>query len=124
MTDCAVIVDDDFLIVAYLEEALESLGWKVCGTAATAAAAVRTVLEHRPRFVLMDVRLKGREDGIDAADRIYGEYPCPIIFITGSREPETMARIHQGHPAGVLTKPIMPGQLGRAIEQALGARSS
>jgi CheY-like chemotaxis protein len=44
-----------------------------------------------------------------------------VIFVTGSREPSTMARIEQDHPAGVLFKPIYGRQLQNAVNKALAA---
>jgi CheY-like chemotaxis protein len=68
----------------------------------------------------MDVRLKGTEDGVDAAIEIHQRQQTPIIFITGSREQETIDRIHRDHPSGLLIKPILPKQLRTAVEKVLG----
>lgn len=114
------IVDDDFLIVEYLRDTVEDLGFAVAGSAATAADAVERCLRLRPDVVLMDVRLRGREDGVDAAQRIHDADGAPIIFITGSSEPSTRERIAQDHPRAVLIKPITPQQLETALNNALG----
>lgn len=114
-----LVVDDEFIIADSLSLQVEDLGLRVCGTAATARAAVDLAREHRPDIVLMDVRLKGAEDGVDAALEIHKELNAKVIFITGSREPATMARIQEDHPAGVLFKPIYGQQLRLAIEKAL-----
>lgn len=114
-----LIVDDDFLIVEHLKDLVEDLGWRVCGSAATADDAVALALEHRPRAVLMDVRLRGKRDGIDAALQIYEHAPTTVIFITGSSEPDTIARINSDHPAGILIKPIISTQLEQLLRAAL-----
>lgn len=116
----AVIVEDEVLVALYLEDVLIDLGWEVCGTATSADAAVATVLAQHPTLVLMDVRLKGVGDGVDAAHRIRGGTACPIIFITGSSEPKTLARIQQVSGATVLIKPILADQLRCAIEDVMG----
>lgn len=116
---CVLVVDDEFIIADSLSLQVEDLGMDVCGTAATARAAVDLAREHRPDIVLMDVRLKGEADGVDAALEIHESVGAKVIFITGSREPSTMARIQQDHPAGVLFKPIYGQQLRLAIEKAL-----
>lgn len=116
---CALVVDDEQLIALSLTIVLEGFGIRVCGTAATAEQAVELAEKHRPAIVLMDVRLKGTADGVDAAKEIYAKLGSPVIFITGSREPETMKRIHQDHPAAILIKPIMPNQLKDAITDVL-----
>ncbi len=116
-----LIVDDEFIIADTLGLQVQEMGLEVCGTASTARAAIDLAQAHRPDVILMDVRLKGDEDGVDAALEIHRTVGSKVIFITGSREPATMARIQLDHPAGVLFKPIYGQQLRIAIEQALEA---
>lgn len=116
---CVAVVEDEFLIAEALAVQLESLGLRVCGTAATAEAAVALVEAHRPDVVLMDVRLDGEKDGVDAAIAIHEAVGSKVIFVTGSREPATMARIGLDHPSGVLFKPVNERELGQAIAAAL-----
>jgi two-component system, response regulator PdtaR len=119
---CVVaVVDDEFLIAEGLTIQLEALGMTVCGTAATADAAVALVQASRPALVLMDVRLEGDKDGVDAAIAIHETVGSKVIFVTGSREPATMDRIQLDHPAGVLFKPITDWQLRQAIDAALAS---
>jgi len=116
-----LVVDDEFLIAQGLCLQVEDLDMAVCGTAATADEAVALAQLHRPELVLMDVRLRGDKDGVDAALAIHHTVGSKVIFITGSREPSTIARIQMDHPAGVLFKPISDRQLRSAVEVALGA---
>jgi DNA-binding NarL/FixJ family response regulator len=118
--DHILVVDDDFLIAEGLCAQLEDMGRKVCGTADTAAKAISLAVEHRPIIVLMDMRLHGQGDGVDAAMAICAAVGSKVIFITGSREPATMTRIQLDHPAAVLFKPISFRQLGTTIEAVLG----
>lgn len=115
-----LIVDDEFIIANSLSLQVEEMGYEVCGTAATAQEAVHLASVHRPDVVLMDVRLKGEEDGVDAALAIHKLVGSKVIFITGSREPATMIRIQEDHPSGVLFKPIYGQRLRTAVEAALG----
>jgi DNA-binding NarL/FixJ family response regulator len=118
---CVAVVDDEFVIAAGLTLQLEDMGMDVCGTAATADEAVALVQAQRPQVVLMDVRLEGDKDGVDAALAIHDTVGAKVIFVTGSREPATMDRIRLDHPAGVLFKPVSDRQLREAIEKALAA---
>jgi CheY-like chemotaxis protein len=121
MPDSVLVVDDEFLIVEVLSMMLADMGLEVCGSAATADEAVALAELHAPRLVLMDVRLKGHRDGIEAAHAIRGIHPpTPIIFITGSREPATVDRIERDHAAApVLFKPIRFDQLQTAVRKVL-----
>jgi len=121
LEDSVAIVDDEFLIATGLSIQLESLGMTVCGTAATADEAVALVQARRPAVVLMDVRLGGDKDGVDAALAIHKTVGSKVIFVTGSREPATMARIGLDHPAAVLFKPVSDWQLRQAIKEALAS---
>lgn len=115
----ALIVEDEYLIAEGLRLQLEDMGFSVCGIAASAKAAVALAVAHQPELVLMDMRLSGTEDGVDAALAIHEKTGSKVIFVTGSREPSTMERIAQDHPSSVLFKPIFGRQLQRAVENAL-----
>lgn len=121
LEDCIAVVDDEFLIASGLTMQLEDMGMTVCGTAATADEAVSLAQAARPAVVLMDVRLAGPKDGIDAALAIHETVGSKVIFVTGSREAATLARIEQDHPAGLLFKPVLAWQLREAISAALAS---
>lgn len=113
---CVLVVDDEFLIAQGLCLQVEDMGLPVCATAATAEEAVAAALEHRPMVVLMDVRLQGELDGVDAALAIHEHVGSKLIFVTGSREPATLDRISLDHPSAVLFKPVSDRQLRMTIE--------
>ena len=115
-----LVVDDEFLIAQGLRLQVEDLDLSVCATAASAEEAIALAQASRPELVLMDVRLVGDKDGVDAALAIHHSVGSKVIFITGSREQSTLDRIRMDHPAGVLFKPISDRQLKSAIEAALG----
>ncbi|MGO9390510.1 response regulator [Rhodoblastus sp.] len=112
-----LIVDDEFLIVMGLSMVIEEMGMEVCASAATADDAVALAQKYRPSIVLMDMRLQGDKDGVDAALEIHETVGSKVIFITGSREQETASRIRMDHPSAVLYKPISDGQLRATIEK-------
>jgi two-component system, response regulator PdtaR len=117
---CVLIVEDEFLIAEMLSLMLEDMGISVCGKATTADEAVRLAWLHKPLLVLMDVRLKGEKDGVDAALEIRPLMPVPVIYLTGSREPAMIERINMNHPAGVLFKPFQYKQLKEVVQRVLG----
>ncbi len=121
LQNTVLVVDDEFLIAEGLCMQVEDMGLHVCGTAATADEAVTLTRRHRPAVVLMDMRLRGEGDGVDAALAIHKDVGSKVIFITGSREQATIDRIALDHPAGVLFKPVSDRQLRAAIETALAS---
>lgn len=116
---CVLVVEDEYLIAEGLRLQLQDMGLTVCGTAATAESAVALAETHRPSVVLMDVRLRGVGDGVDAALAIHEKVGSKVIFVTGSREPATLSRIQLDHPSAILFKPVFGRQLQTAVEQAL-----
>jgi CheY-like chemotaxis protein len=79
---CVFIVEDDQLLASALSAQVETLGYRVAGTATTAEDAVRGVLQARPQVVIMDYQLTGWGTGLDAARSIRRNLEVPIIFYT------------------------------------------
>ena len=113
-----LIVEDQFLISEYLRIWVETFGLEVCGIAKTADQAVKLAQAERPDIILMDMRLEGGRDGVDAAKEIAGIYTPRFIYVTGSSEPSALNRINQDHPFRILIKPIDPAALQSAIIDA------
>ena len=113
-----LIVEDQFLIAEFLRIWTEAYGFEVCGVATSAQGAIDLAKEHQPTHILMDVRLDGDGDGVEAAIAIQSEIKTRIIYCTGSSETSTVARIQQDHPFEILFKPVDPKLLGEALRRA------
>lgn len=117
-----LIVEDEFIIAMTLKDELEVAGYEVVGLAGTADRAVELACAASPDVILMDIRLKGPGDGVDAACRIHDQGLNPaVIFVTGSAEPEALERIRHDHPSGVVFKPAAFNEIERVIRAALAA---
>lgn len=114
-----LIVEDEAIIAELWSLYIEAMGIDVCGVAATAADAVSLAQAHQPELVLMDMRLRGEGDGVDAALAIHASVGSKVIFITGSQEPATLARIDLDHPTAVLIKPVNQIQFTQTVQDAL-----
>jgi two-component system, response regulator PdtaR len=100
-----LVVEDDFLIALQIEEVLTAGGLQVVGTASTADEAVQLAARERPALAVMDVRLAGGQDGIDAAAELFRRFNVRSIFATANDDPKTRARAVPYAPLGWLTKP-------------------
>lgn len=110
----AFIVDDDFLVTGYLELLCGAMDVEVLGVAHDAQSAERVLETIDPDYLLLDIRLGPGRDGLDIArDARPGQ---KIVFITGSHEPETLARIPAGRLHRLVVKPISPEALSEAFE--------
>ena len=113
------IVEDEILIVRGLEEALEHLGYSVCGFALSGEEAVLLIEKHKPDLVLVDIRLKGEMDGVELADKITSHHKIPVIYITTYSDREILDRAKVTDPSGYIVKPVRDRQLKANVELAL-----
>jgi CheY-like chemotaxis protein len=120
-----VIVEDEQLIAHDLQWRVTRLGYTVVALAATGPEAIREALAHRPDLVLMDIRLRGAMDGIEAAAVIRAHLDLPVVYLSASVDAMTRARADATHPAGFLHKPLsdqdLQHTLARALREALPA---
>lgn len=114
-----LVVEDERIIALNLKESLESLGYTVVGIAASGKKAVEKAAELYPDLVLMDIRLKGSMDGIQAAEQIWQRLTIPVIYVTGHSDRSTLERAKVTAPFGYILKPIKERELAIAIETAL-----
>ncbi len=112
-----LIIEDEPIIAADIEELVASLGHTVDGIAATQTEAVAMAKHKRPGIVLADIQLADGSSGIDAVDDILGEYDVPVIFITAF--PERLLTGDKPEPAYLISKPFNPENVKAAISQAL-----
>jgi DNA-binding NarL/FixJ family response regulator len=114
-----LIVEDDFLVATELEYQLTQAGFDVVGVATSAEDAVALAEEHEPSLAVMDVRLAGNRDGVDAAIQLFRTLGIRSIFATAHADNETMARAKTASPLGWLQKPYSSASLIKAIKAAL-----
>ena len=79
-----LIVEDERLIAENLKYVLEEKGYEVIGIASSGDEAVLQGTTAFPDIVLMDIRIQGQFDGIEAAKRIraFQGRDLPIIFLS------------------------------------------
>ncbi|MBN1656818.1 MAG: response regulator [Anaerolineae bacterium] len=114
-----LIVEDDTLIAMELQDRLQDLGYSVCARTRTAEDAVILAEGLQPSLVLMDIRLRGAMDGVQAAALIRERFDIPIIYLTAYADDATLARAKVTEPYGYIIKPFEERELLSAIEMAL-----
>jgi PAS domain S-box-containing protein len=115
-----LIVEDEVLIVAQLQERLVGMGYEVAGSAATGKEAIAKTRQLAPDLILMDIVLKDDTmDGISAAEAIKREADIPIIFITAYGNEKIIQRAKTVEPVGFILKPYSENELKAVIELAL-----
>jgi PAS domain S-box-containing protein len=114
-----LIVEDETVLARSLARSLESLGYETAGKASSAEEAIRIVEESRPNLVLMDIKLDGVIDGIEAAGEIRDRFEIPVVYVTGFTEKDILERAKVTEPYGYLGKPVTLLELRSTIETAL-----
>ncbi|HUL61475.1 MAG TPA: PAS domain S-box protein, partial [Methanocella sp.] len=115
-----LIVEDEGIVAEDLGERLKSLRYTVVGIADTGDKAIAMAGDLRPDLVLMDIRLKGKIDGIEAGRAIADSFAIPFIFLTAHSDEPTLQNAKLARPAGYLLKPVdNNAQIRSAIEVGL-----
>ena len=65
-----LIVEDESIVALDLKHRLMELGYVVTAVTNSGEKAIQQAAETRPDLVLMDIRLNGKMDGIEAAEAI------------------------------------------------------
>jgi DNA-binding NarL/FixJ family response regulator len=117
-----LIVEDDYLVAVELENQLQEAGFQVVGIAATAEQAIQKAVVEQPALVIMDVRLAGPRDGVDAAIELSQKLGIRSIFATAHSDPHTRQRAEPAKAAGWLQKPYTFKAVIELIRTALASR--
>jgi two-component system, response regulator PdtaR len=118
-----LIVEDDYLVAIEMEGRLVEAGYEVVGTAGSAEEAISLARAHNPDLAIMDIRLAGLRDGVDAAVELFREHGTRSIFATAHDDPRTRRRAAAAEPLGWLRKPYSPDDLIAAVKAALADRN-
>lgn len=114
-----LVVEDEAIVAAELKERLEEIGYDVPETASTGSQAISLAADTEPDLVLMDIRLAGDMDGIEASRQIHELLDVPVIFLTAYSDEETLGRAKLAFPYGYVVKPIDERSLRSQIEITL-----
>jgi PAS domain S-box-containing protein len=114
-----LVVEDDRVVARDIQEQLKRIGHSVAAATARGEDAVVLAAQLQPELILMDIRLEGELDGIDAAAEIRTSSKLPVLFLTAYSDEDTVVRASQAQPFGYLLKPFDESQLRTAIEIAL-----
>ncbi|HDZ38512.1 MAG TPA: response regulator [Marinobacter sp.] len=111
-----LVIEDNIFIALDLEGQLEEMGHDVVGIAATATKAIEMALKSVPDLAIVDLQLADGSRGQDAAFVLRAEMDIPSIIVSGSMHQVTDEERAAIRPLVMLSKPLLSGELGRAIE--------
>ncbi len=113
-----LVVEDEHLVALDIQLRLERMGHFPV-VVYSGEDAIEQASETEFDLVLMDIKLKGELDGIDAARRLRASHDLPIIYLTAYADNQTLDRARTTEPYGYVLKPFQERELKAAIEMAL-----
>ena len=114
-----LIVEDELVTANALSDVLSDLGYRVIEIVDSSDEAIASIYRHIPDVVLMDIKLRGSDNGITAANEIHKIASIPIIYLTAFSDPEILDQVVSTSPYGYLTKPLRYAEVNMAIILAL-----
>ena len=118
-----LIVEDERIVAADLEERLVRLGYDVIGVEASGEAAITRARETKPDLVLTDIMLEGESrgemDGVEVAHQLRQQFQIPVVYLTALSGERLLERAKVTEPYGYIMKPFEERELYVNIEVAL-----
>lgn len=114
-----LIVEDERIVAKDLQQTLGGLGYDAFDIASSADEALSKASLRCPDVVLMDIRIAGALDGIDAAQVLRQRFGIPVVYLTAHADEATLERAKQTEPYGFLVKPLRVSELRSTLEIAL-----
>ncbi len=99
-----LVVEDEMITANDIKNSLEKAGYQVPAIVSTGEDAIKKTEEFKPDIVLMDIKLEGKMDGIDAAEIIQSNFNIPVIYLTAYSDKKTVERVKTTQPQGYILK--------------------
>ncbi len=115
-----ILVVEDIIIVAEdIQKRLKRLGYDVPVVVSSGEEAIEKVKENKPDLVLMDIVLRGKMDGIEAAEKIRSYFDIPVVYLTAFADEKILERARITEPYGYIIKPFKERELQINLEIAI-----
>ena len=111
-----MIVEDEALVAITLRDALEDAGYQVRNLTDRHTEALDVAKASKPDLALVNIRLAGRDDGIELAEHLKA-LGIPVLLISGQ---SSRARSAQTVAIGSLPKPYDANDMVLAVAYLLG----
>jgi len=105
MNTKVLIVEDEYIVANDLRLILKQAGYKVNGIAASAEEAGEYLQKDKPDIVILDIRLKGRQSGIELARKLRAAH-IAFIYLSANSNQKILEEAKATEPYGFLVKPF------------------
>lgn len=115
-----LIVEDEQIVGENLRENLLDNGYSVpVLPCVSGEEAVRKAREIQPDLILMDIKLEGEMDGVEAVERIRKDMNVPVIYLTAYSNDGFLERAERTGPSGYINKPYRTNDVLANVRMAL-----
>lgn len=115
-----LIIEDDLILSANLEENLVELGYQVIGTPTNDKDAIILFNKHLPDMLLVDIELKdSRLNGIEIVALLKEIRELPVIYLTSYDDEWIREKAKKTDPSAYLIKPASKSQVDITIDFAM-----
>lgn len=111
-----LIVEDDMIISLVVENMVKELGYQVVGKTDSGEEAIELSLSLNPDIILMDIRLKGEMDGIEAVKKINEQAHISVIYLTGNSDRQSYERVQRTSFTDMIVKPFTLHELSKSLK--------
>lgn len=112
-----IIVEDDLILSLLLEKQVQRMGFHVAAKVSSGEESVEKIREHNPDLVLMDIKLIGEMDGVEAIMQARTFTDVPVLYLTGNSDENTRKRAHATNPVAYMVKPVDMALLMKTIRE-------
>ena len=115
-----LIVEDELITAASIEELLQEEDYIITGVAKDATTALRLCnhAAEAPAVVICDINIKGNVQGVELAGQLKELYHCEIVFLTAFSDSKTLQAAFTKEPVMYVVKPYTDVQLLVALQMA------
>ncbi|MBE8724389.1 sigma 54-interacting response regulator [Flavobacterium hungaricum] len=112
-----LIVEDQFIEANDLRFILQKADYQVMGVAKSVSQALEAIAIEKPDLVFLDIRLKGKETGIDLAKELNKNH-IGFIYLSANSNKSILEEAKKTHPYGFIVKPFRPKDVLITLEIA------
>lgn len=101
-----IIVEDERELAINIQELLTVLGYEVLAIFNNAKSCIDFLATQTADLVLIDITIKGNDNGIELAKQISSKHQIPLVFCTAHSDYSILQQIRSFTPAGYIVKPF------------------
>lgn|GEM_PF-547802 len=114
-----LLVEDENIIAMDIQSTLRKMGYNVFAIVSSGEESIKVASSSMPDIVLMDIKLKGKMNGIQAAKSIYRQFRIPVIYVSAYGDEHIYVQLGRFEPFEFIQKPFIEEELEDKISGVL-----